>query len=81
MVAPAIKKAGPLIDSAIDAGSRKVRGEGAGAAVSGIAAAAASTFFCTKCRTPIPIQGEPDQLVCPNPKCRQVYKKEPPVGA
>lgn len=77
MVSPALKRAGPLIDSAINKGQEKIQMMGTQQVPAKVVevTASAKAFPCTQCGNPIPLSGPPfpDELVCD--KCGAKFPK------
>jgi hypothetical protein len=70
MLKPAIKRAAPIIDAAVQEGEKRVRGGAPPAA----GVAKGEFYTCPKCGFNIDVKGFPDVISCP--QCQTQYKKE-----
>ena len=76
IVGPALKKAGPVLDAAVNAGRQRISTMG----VANVPAKQmAQGVLCPNClkdgvQTVIPVKGEPDQITCPT--CKTVLSKQ-----
>jgi hypothetical protein len=72
MITPALKKATPIIDAAVEEGEKRVRtGRGAPATTK---ISEGEAFTCLKCGFKIPTEGFPERITCP--QCKTEYEKQ-----